>query len=311
MNKLPLDFRGDRRELFRFAASAACLSILPRLASPADQILTKVIPSSGEKLPVIGLGTSRVFDIGEDPPARAACRAVLAALLEGGGSLLDSSPMYRRAEAVSGDLAHDLAISERVFWATKVWTDTRESGIEQMEQSLRRFRTETIDLMQVHNLRNWQVHIPVMREWKQAGRFRYIGLTHSNAMAFEELENIIRQIDVDFVQINYSLGEREADQRLLPLCADKGIATLINRPFARGKLFERVASKSLPPWAAEFDVDTWGQFFLKFILGHPAATCVIPATCKVEHMLDNTGAGFGELPDERQRRAMVEYFNAL
>ncbi len=300
-----------RRDVLRLGVSAAGLSLLPSVALLADGIRTRVIPSSGVALPVIGLGTSRVFDVGEDPVDRAQCRAVLAALIDAGGSLVDSSPMYRRAEAVSGDLAHELQMSDRVFWATKVWANGRESGIEQMEQSMRLFRTDRIDLMQVHNLRDWRVHMPVLREWKAAGRIRYIGITHSRAAAFGDLEEVINATDLDFVQLNYSLGEREAEQRLLPLCADKGIATLINRPFARGELFARLGQTELPDWAADFDATTWGQFFLKFILAHPAATCAIPATRNVTHMLDNIGAGLGELPDEGQRRAMIAFFDTL
>jgi len=300
-----------RRDVLRLGAASACLGLFPGLATAATSLRTREIPSSGEALPVIGLGTSRVFDVGGDAEGRDACRAVLAKLLDAGASLVDSSPMYRSAEAVSGDLAAELGVTDDVFWATKVWADGREAGIEQMNESMRLFHTDQIDLMQVHNLRDWQTHLPVLREWKAEGRLRYLGITTSRSSAFGDVEKVINAAELDFVQLNYSMIEREAEQRLLPLCADKGIATLINRPFARGAMFGKVKGTPVPDWAGEFGALTWGQFFLKFILAHPATTCVIPATRKARHMVDNLGAGLGPLPDEAQVRAMIEFFADL
>lgn len=300
-----------RRDVLRLGAWSACLSLIPTLPAHAAAMRTREIPASGEALPVIGLGTSRVFDVDDDAVEREACRAVVAALVDAGASVVDSSPMYGSAEAVSGDVAADLGVTNRVFWATKVWTDGSAAGIEQMSESLELFHTPQIDLMQVHNLRDWQAHLPVLRDWKAAGRIRYIGITHSRSSAFDDVEKVIEAAEPDFVQLNYSMAEREAEQRLLPLCADRGIATLINRPFARGDLFRKVGRQELPAWAADFGAATWGQFFLKFILAHPAATCLIPATRKAEHMIDNAGAGFGPLPDEGQRQAMIEFVAAV
>lgn len=300
-----------RRDVLRVGATSACLGLFPGLAFASRQLRKRLIPSSGEELPVIGLGTSRVFDVDEDVAAREACRDVLAALLDGGATLVDSSPMYGSAETVSGAVAADLGVTDRVFWATKVWTTGRESGIDQMTESMRLFGTDQIDLMQVHNLRDWKVHMPVLRDWKAEGRIRYIGITHSRSKAFDDVEAVINASELDFVQLNYSMGERQAEERLLPLCADKGIATLINRPFARGALFGKVNETPVPEWAREFDAETWGQFFLKFVLAHPAVTCAIPATRKAKHMVDNVGAGLGALPDEKQRQMMIEFFAGL
>lgn len=301
----------SRRDIMRLGLGAVISGFLPNTSVAVEKIRTRVIPSSGEALPVVGLGTYGVFDVGESPSDRAPRKEVLAEFLGGGASLVDSSPMYNRAEAVSGDLAAELRKTNQVFWATKVWADGRDAGIAQMNQSLRYFRTDQIDLMQVHNLRDWQVHMTTLRNWKERGKIRYIGVTHYRAEAFDELEKVIRRTDLDFVQLNYSMAEREAEQRLLPLCADEGIATLINRPFQRGSLFRKVENAQLPDWAGEFSANTWGQFFLKFILANSAVTCVIPATGKAEHMLDNLAAGFGELPDAAQRKAMNDYISRL
>jgi diketogulonate reductase-like aldo/keto reductase len=301
----------SRRDVLRCGIGAVISGIMPTAAIASKKVQTRVIPSSGEALPIIGLGTYDVFDVGDSAGDRNSRREVLAELLEGGASLVDSSPMYRRAEAVSGDLAADLRLTDQVFWATKVWADGADQGRDQMEQSLRYFRTDQIDLMQVHNLRDWQVHMTTLRDWKERGRVRYIGVTHYRVEAFEELEKVIRSTDLDFVQLNYSIAEPEAENRLLPLCADRGIATLINRPFQRGALFSRVKNTQPPDWASEFSAVTWGQFFLKFILGHPAVTCVIPATGKAEHMVDNLAAGVGPLPDSTHRKVMVNYLSTL
>ena len=290
-----------------FAAGGAEAAV-PRLDQP---LITRPIPSSGEPLPVVGLGTWQTFDIGGDEAARAPRREVLRLLLEGGGSVIDSSPMYGRSEAVVGDLLAELGARDAGFLATKVWTRGRDSGIAQMEQSLDRFKVERLDLMQVHNLVDWRVHLKTLRAWKEEGRIRYLGITHWTSGALDELAAVIEAVPLDFVQCAYSLNVRNAEERLLPLAADKGVAVLVNRPFERGSLFRRVKGRPLPDWAAEFDCATWGQFFLKFILGHPAATCVIPGTGKPKHMTDNLGAGRGRLPDQGERRKIVRLWEEL
>lgn len=273
------------------------------MAAPA--LLQRPIPSTGESIPAIGLGTWRTFDVGASPAEREPLREVLRRFVALGGRVIDSSPMYGAAERVVGDLAADLGIHDALFLATKVWTSGREAGVAQMERSLQRLRTRRLDLMQVHNLVDWQTHLRTLREWKQAGRLRYLGVTHYTASAYGELERIMRSEPLDFVQLNYSLGEREAERRLLPLARDRGIAVLVNRPFAAGGLFGRVRGQPLPPWAADFDCESWAQFFLKWVLGHPAVTCVIPATSRPEHLADNMRAGQGALPDAATRERMV------
>jgi len=215
--------------------------------------------------------------------------------------VIDSSPMYGTAESVVGDLSTDLRLADRLFLATKVWTSGREAGIAQMEQSERRLRTRRMDLMQIHNLLDWRTHLRILREWKQAGRIRYLGVTHYTAGAYDELERVLRAESLDFVQVNYSLGERDAERRILPLARERGIAVLVNRPFSEGGLFQRVRGRALPAEAAALGCESWAQVFLRWILGHPAVTCVIPATSRVEHLIDNMKAGTGDPPDAAAR----------
>jgi diketogulonate reductase-like aldo/keto reductase len=219
--------------------------------------------------------------------------------------VIDSSPMYGAAESVIGDLAADLAVGDKLFLATKVWTSGRDAGVAQMEQSLGRLQSGRLDLMQIHNLLDWRTHLRTLQEWKQAGRIRYLGVTHYTVSAYDELERVLRGETLDFVQINYSMGEREAERRILPLARDRGIAVLANRPFAEGGLFQRVRGRALPAWAAELGCESWAQLFLKWILAHPAVTCVIPATSRPEHLVDNMRAGVGDLPDEATRERMA------
>lgn len=271
---------------------------------------TAKIPSSGEALPVIGLGTYSVFDV-ESTDAEISQKSEITALLTAhGGSVIDTSPMYNRSEKVIGDVI--LAGTDRgqLFLATKVWTNGREAGIEQMRRSAELMNTDVIDLMQVHNLRDTAVHLRSIRDSQEAGRIRYNGLTHYTASAHDALEREMKQFRPDFVQINYSLGERQAEQRILPLAQELGIAVLINRPFQAGRLFRAVAGQPVPDFAVEF-ADSWGQFFLKFIVSHPAVTCAIPATSKPHHMIDNVGAGFGALPDSKMRQRMRDFFVSL
>jgi aryl-alcohol dehydrogenase-like predicted oxidoreductase len=273
-------------------------------------MLTRPIPSGDERLPVIGLGTYSVFDVESTPAQIAARREIVDLLLDAGGSVVDTSPMYNRSEQVIGNIIAAGAPRDAMFIATKVWTDGDDAGIAQMTESARLMNTEVIDLMQVHNLRDAAVHMRSIRELQESGRIRYSGLTHYRASALEALEAAVREHRPQFLQINYSLGEREADRRLLPLAQDLGIGVIINRPYLAGALFDRVRGLDLPDWAAEFAA-TWGQFFLKFIIGHPAVTCVIPATSKPQHMRDNLAAGFGNLPDGATRTRMVEFIEAL
>jgi len=272
-----------------------------RWAGAAAPVGQRTIPSSGEAIPVVGLGTWRTFDVGTGAGERGPLRDVLRRFVELGGRVIDSSPMYGNAESVAGDLSADLGLGDRLFLATKVWTSGREAGIAQMEQSERRLRTRRLDLMQIHNLLDWRTHLGTLREWKQAGRIRYLGVTHYTAGAYDELERVLRAERVDFVQVNYSLGEREAERRILPLARERGIAVLVNRPFSEGGLFQRVRGRTLPAEAAALGCESWAQVFLRWILGHPAVTCVIPATSRVEHLVDNMKAGIGEPPDAAAR----------
>jgi aryl-alcohol dehydrogenase-like predicted oxidoreductase len=262
-------------------------------------------------LPVIGLGTWQTFDAGSAMRAREPLEKVLGEFARLGGTVIDSSPMYGTSETVTGDLAAKLQLHKRLFLATKVWTRGREPGIRQMEESFRRLRTQRMDLMQVHNLVDWRVHLETLRKWKEEGRVRYIGVTHYTSSAYQELAQVLATEALDFVQFNYSMAEREAERRLLPLAAERNVAVLINRPFAEGALFKRVAGKPLPPWAKEIGCTSWAQFFLKFIVAHPAVTCAIPATSKVEHLLDNMQAGFGTLPDGAIRQRMAKHVAEL
>lgn len=271
---------------------------------------TRSIPSSGAPLPVVGVGTWQTFDVGPSAPERNELTEVLQLLAKYGGSVVDSSPMYGEAERVVGDLSAKAGLREKLFFATKVWTSGRDAGIRQMEQSLRLMRAARMDLMQVHNLLDVETHTRTLQAWKTEGRVRYIGITHYHAGAHRELERLVRTRRYDFVQVNFSMGEREAEERLLPVCAEHGTAVIANRPFAGAGLFSRVKGKPLPSWAAEFDCASWGQFFLKWILGNPAVTCVIPGTSRVKHLVDNVQAGMGRLPDAAQRKRMVELFQS-
>lgn len=275
-------------------------------AVQSDSMHTRPIPSSGERLPVIGMGTWQTFDVGSSADARVARREVLRAFVDLGGKLIDSSPMYGTAETVAGDLAAELDLRAKLFVATKVWTSGRERGIEQMEDSLRKLRADPIDLMQVHNLLDVDTHLATLRDWKKAGRVRYVGVTHYTASAHDDLAALIVRQPVDFVQLNYSVGEREAEKRLLPMARERGIAVIANRPFAGGNLFSRLRGKPLPSWAAEIDCESWAQILLKFVVSHPAMTCAIPATSKISHLRDNMKAGHGRMPDERLRVRIAE-----
>jgi diketogulonate reductase-like aldo/keto reductase len=274
-------------------------------------MLTRPIPSTGEAMPVIGLGTWRAFDVGAEVTARQPLREVVRLLLDIGGRMIDSSPMYGRAEAVTGDLLTENGARPRAFLATKVWTTGRERGIEQMRRSAQLLRTEVIDLIQIHNLVDWRTHLASLRRMKEEGRVRYIGITHYTTGALPELARILdSEPGIDFVQLGYSLATRAAETELLPTAAARGVAVIVNQPLERGDLFGRVRGRALPDWAAEFDCASWAQLFLKYILAQPAVTCVIPATGNPEHMKEGLGAGFGRLPDMRQRQRIREFWGA-
>ena len=296
----------SRRDFLRIALTAGAMALTGGLAM-ADSLVRKPIPRTGELIPAIGLGTWQTFDVGEGKAAREPLREVLRAFARAGGSVIDSSPMYGKSESVTGDLAAELALHKQLFLATKVWTSGREAGIRQMEESFKRLRTPRMDLLQVHNLVDYRTHLTTLRTWKAQGKVRYIGVTHYTASAYDQLARVISSEELDFVQLNYSLAERDAEQRLLPLAADKQLAVLVNRPFAEGGLFRKVRGKPLPPWAKEIHCASWAQFFLKFIISHPAVTCAIPATAKVDHLVDNMAALQGPLPDAAIREQMVRY----
>jgi len=299
----------SRRQIL---GAGLALATAPRLAITAERenMMSKAIPSSGESLPVVGLGTYNVFDVESTLAEIELRRKIVELLTRSGGSLLDTSPMYNRSEKVIGDIVGTGTDRESLFLATKVWTDGKKAGIRQMQRSAELMQTNVIDLMQVHNLRDTAVHMETIREWQESGQIRYSGLTHYTAGAHATLAREMQRFKPDFIQINYSMGEREAEENLLPLAKDLGVAVLINRPFQTGALFRAVSGIEIPDWAKEFAA-SWGQFFLKFIISHPAVTCVIPATSKTKHMIDNLGAGTGTLPDKAMRKRMSDFFASI
>jgi aryl-alcohol dehydrogenase-like predicted oxidoreductase len=302
----------NRRDFMKLlAASGLSMAMPSALASEEAPLILKPIPSSGERLPVIGLGTSRVFEVGPGDFEREGPKEVLRTLADVSNSMMDTSPMYGSAETVVGDLAAELGVRDRLFFATKVWTRGREQGIAQMQESMRRLRTERLDLIQVHNLVDTATHLRTLRDWKKEGRVRYVGITHYHAGAHEGLMDVMQHEPLDFVQVNYSLLEPEAQNRLLPLAQEKGIAIIVNRPFARGQLFRITSGKPLPPWAAELGIASWAQYFLTFVVSHPAVTVAIPGTSKARHMRDNQMAGRGILPDTGTRERMFRYMQSL
>jgi aryl-alcohol dehydrogenase-like predicted oxidoreductase len=300
--------RRDALGMLIGAGVAARLGWVGPTGDPA--LLRRRIPGTEELLPVVGLGTWQTFDVGESSTERRGVRDVLARFAARRARLVDSSPMYGRAESVVGELAAELGIRPSLFLATKVFTSGREAGVAQMERSTQRLGGRP-DLIQVHNLIDVETHLQTLGEWKASDRVRYVGVTHYVSDAFAEIERLLRTRQLDFVQFNYSIADRDAERSLLGTAADRGVAVIINRPFGGSALFGHVRGKKLPSWAAEIGCASWAQFFLKFILGHPAVTCVIPATANVEHLDDDLGAGLNPLPDEATRRRMVGYFEGL
>jgi diketogulonate reductase-like aldo/keto reductase len=302
----------SRRGFLKGLVALTAGFVLPgAVARAAAVLIHKPIPASGERLPVIGMGSWLTFDVGDDPAARAVRVEVLRAFFAHGGALIDSSPMYGSAEDVIGYCLAQLPDRPRLFAATKVWTPGRWLGVQQMEASRGRWGVSRFDLMQVHNLLDWQAHLETLKAMKAEGRLRYIGITTSHGRRHGEFARVMQREPLDFVQFTYNLRDREVEQQLLPLAAERGMAVIANRPLDGGGLIGQVRGKPLPPWAAEFDCASWAQFFLKFVVSHPAVTCAIPATSKVEHMRDNMGAGSGRLPDAAMRERMIGYFEGL
>ncbi len=298
-----------RRVLRMLAAAAAGMAAAgtgaPSEGQPRPSIRTRPIPATGDEIPVIGLGTWQTFDVGRGAAAREPLAAVLRTFVAGGGRVIDSSPMYGSSEEVVGDLAAGLGVLPRLFIATKVWTTGKAAGIRQMEESMRKLRTARIDLMQVHNLLDAAVHLDTLAAWKREGRIRYLGVTHYTAGGQADVARLLETTPVDAIQINYSVGEREAEQRLLPLARERGVAVIVNRPFAGGDLFRRLRSRPLPSWASEIDCASWAQVLLKWVVAHEAITCAIPASSQAAHVRDNMAAGVGRLPDEAMRKRIA------
>ena len=311
MKNRPPDCGMSRARFLRLAAGGAAalaLGPLPLQAAPLnkeERMQTRPIPSSGERLGIIGCGTWQTFDVGGAEADRQRLADVLQALFDAGGSVVDSSPMYGRSAAVTGDLLTRLRAHERAFVATKVWTRGGDAGVRQMEASMRLLQHPRIELMQIHNLLDWRTHLKTLRAWKEAGRIKYLGITHYTVSAFDELEAIMRAEKLDFVQLNYSLDDRAAEARLLPLAAERGIAVLVNQPFGGGGLLRSLAGAPLPAWAAEIGCTSWAQVLLKYVVSHPAVTCAIPGTSRPQHMRENAAAGMGLMPDDAMRRRMV------
>ena len=273
-------------------------------------MLQRIISTSGESIPVIGLGTWIKFDVTSASEKQTLVNN-LKLFSEHGGRLIDTSPMYGNAEKVIGEVTQQLSMADKFFYATKVWTSGREAGIQQMESSMQKMQRKTMDLIQVHNLVDWKTHLKTLRQWKEKGKVRYIGITHYTTSYHDELEKIIRNEKIDFVQFNYSLGIRNAERSLLQAAMERGVAVIINEPLEKGNLFKAVKGKALPGWAIENDMNTWAQFFLKYIIAHSAITCVIPATSNPKNLLDNLSAGEGKLPEEKMRKKMEEFFEGL
>ncbi len=300
----------NRRRFVELFAASAVLPVVGE-EQQSQQIITRAIPSSGERLPVIGMGTWITFDVGRSSGARARLLPVLQEFFNRGGQLVDSSPMYNSSESVVGALLPQLRTRPRLFAASKVWIPGQRLGTVQMEDSRQLWGIARFDLMQVHNLLDWEAHLETLREWKSRGRVRYIGVTTSHGRRHAELERIMRSESLDFVQFTYNLADRSAEGRLLPLARERGIAVILNRPLDGGNLFDRTRGHSLPAWAAEFDCRNWSQFFLKFVVSHPSVTCAIPATSQVGHMVENMGAATGRLPDAAMRNRMAVHFSRI
>jgi len=304
----------SRRRVLTLGAGLAASAWLPargKAQTGTSGLIARQIPHSGESLPVVGLGTSQVFEVGDDPARRQACAEVVKTLVAGGGKLIDTAPSYGNAESVVGDLLAATELRGRVFLATKLEDYDRDTGAAQLHASLKRLRTDRVDLMQLHNVGDPRQDLAMLREWKSQGFCRYIGITTSFGGDFDAVEAVLRRHKPDFLQVNYSLADRAAEKRVIPAAAEVGAAVLTDLPFARNRLFGAVRGQKLPEWAGDFEATSWAQFFLKYLLGNQAVTAVIPGTSNAQHMADNLGAGRGRLPDAAQRARMVAFFQAL
>jgi diketogulonate reductase-like aldo/keto reductase len=304
--------RLSRRAVLGGLAASGAVALLPRAAAPAGSVLARAIPSSGEAIPAIGLGSWITFNVGDDPAAREACAEVMRAFFEAGGRMIDSSPMYGSSQPVIGaGLAKLGETAAGVFAADKVWTSSGARGPAQIEASRRHWNVPRFDLLQVHNLLAWEAHLPTLQAMKTEGRVRYVGITTSEGRRHDEIERVMRTQPIDFVQITYNVLDREVEARILPLAQERGIAVIVNRPFREGALTRRLARHALPSWAGELGAMSWAQVVLKFILSHPAVTCAIPATTRVDHVRENVAAATGTLPDAAFRRRIVTHVEAL
>lgn len=300
-----------RREFLTTATALAGATLMPAESRGQGQLLMRRIPKTGEALPAVGLGTWQVFDVAGNPRESGQARETLKTFAEMGGRMIDSSPMYGSSEAITGQLISELGLSGKLFLATKVWTSGKQAGVRQMRDSMRRLGVGRLDLMQVHNLVDVQTHLVTLRDWKEAGHIRYIGITHYHNGAHGELERLIKPGQIDFVQVNYSLAEPDAERRLLGVAAESRTAVIVNRPFAEGAVFTRIKDRPVPEWAREAGCETWAHYFLKWSLAQPAITCVIPGTRNTRHVADNLGAMLGPLPDPAMRRKMADYYRSL
>lgn len=302
----------SRRKALKYLAVGTAGLSLPAFGfQTRGQIMKRAIPSTGEKIGVVGVGTWQTFDVGSSESARQPLREVLKIMVEGGGNVIDSSPMYGSSEKVVGDLTQELNLEDPIFYATKVWTTGESRGKSQMQSSMNKMQANPMDLMQIHNLQDWRTHIKTLYDWKERGLIRYIGITHYVNSAHDELERIVKSENIDFLQVNYSINSRNAERTLLPAARDKGVAVITNMPYSSGSLFRKTRGKELPKWASEFDCNSWGQFFLKYLISNPAVTCVIPGTSKPHHMKDNMGAGYGRLPNASHQEKMRELIDSI
>ena len=306
----------SRRQFICTAATLVTGLVLPAQTLATSAAIHKTILKTGEKLPVIGMGTSRTFDAIGDAQLLLRLEEVMQTFFDMGGGMIDSSPMYGSSEEVIGQLlakmnSSKMKAEKNLFAATKVWIKGRQEGLEQMEKSRQQWGVKNFDLMQIHNLVDWQTHLETLQQMKADGKIRYIGITTSHGRYHEQLKDILKKHDFDFLQLSYNIANRDAESPLLPIAEEKGIAVIVNRPYQRGDLFRKVKDRPLPSWAQEFDCSSWGQYFLKYVVSHPAVTCVIPATTKVKHMKDNMQAGRGRLPTAEQRLKMLKYFESL
>lgn len=301
----------NRRQFMGLAASLTAVSLCPQISLASSPQLLKVIPKTGERIPIIGMGTSRTFDAAGDTELLASLQQVIQTFFDMGGGMIDSSPMYGSSQQVIGQLLPRVKGKKNLFAATKVWIEGKQAGIDQMEQSRLLWGIERFDLMQIHNLVDWRTHLDTLQQMKAQGNIRYTGITTSHGRFHQPLSKLLVDHDFDFVQLTYNIANRDVESQLLPIAREKGIAVIVNRPFQRGSLFRQVKGKPLPAWTREFDCNSWGQYFLKYAVSHPAVTCAIPATSKVKHMKDNMQAGLGRLPDAKQRQQMLSYFMSL